>query len=143
MQVHRARLDLKYHAIALYCSYCCEAWCCVLVGILLDWLQCTVPSAHMLTWERHTARCMLGSYTCNSASTPAASRLCAARCRRMGPTRPWPRMLPPPSDLMPTGCPDQVGNGLCRVLHHGVRSMIAQQLECFWDVPVKCEQQGV
>ena len=56
--------------------------------------------------------------------SPSLSWLHTAWCRRMGPTRPQPRMLPPPSDFTPTG-PAHCGNGPSTCFHHGLRSIAA------------------
>ncbi len=61
-----------------------------------------------------------------NAHPPGPSWLCAAWCSSMRPTRPWPRMEPPPSAFTPTGpshCLSWAPTGSC--VHQGVRSMAA------------------
>ena len=58
---------------------------------------------------------------------PSRSRLAAARWMTMGPTRPRPRVQPPPPSLMPTG-PFHCRKGPCTFLCHGFFSIARGQL---------------
>lgn len=94
-----------------------------------EFVLCCAPFRQVGRTCKDTRSCCMlakgrqGSHSTASAGSPALSRLAAARCTTIGPTRPRPRVQPPPSSLMPTG-PFHCRKGPLTFITHGLFSMI-------------------